>query len=153
MMNSSTNYLQVLTAQQTLLTAQMSQISNSSQIQAAIELVSGFGRRLRRIKVTPLFITKRRRLRQIVRRPSSFPHASCPSKAYGRSHGTEMSAQRRRLSSCQQNSVFYHLPDRKKAGFPNPHFRIRHPFRKDSGLFLNTLICHSGGNLKQIKQN
>ena len=60
--------------------------------------------------------------RQIVRRPSSFPHASRPSKAYGRSHGTEMSAQRRRLSSCQQNSVFYHLPDRKKPDSPTHTF-------------------------------
>ena len=44
MMNSSTNYLQVLTAQQTLLTAQISQISNRfSQIQAAIELYQALG--------------------------------------------------------------------------------------------------------------
>ena len=44
MMNSSTNYLQVLTAQQTLLTAQMSQISNRfDQIQAVIELYQALG--------------------------------------------------------------------------------------------------------------
>lgn len=44
MQNSSTNYLQVLTAQQTLLAAQMSQISNDfSQIQAAIELYQALG--------------------------------------------------------------------------------------------------------------
>lgn len=44
MMNSSTNYLQVLTAQQTLLSAQMAQISNKfSQIQATIELYQALG--------------------------------------------------------------------------------------------------------------
>lgn len=44
MMNSSTNYLQVLTAQQTLLTAQMSEISNRfDQIQAVIELYQALG--------------------------------------------------------------------------------------------------------------
>lgn len=44
MMNSSTNYLQVLTAQQTLLSAQMAQISNKfSQIQAIIELYQALG--------------------------------------------------------------------------------------------------------------
>lgn len=44
MQNSSTNYLQVLTAQQTLLAAQMAKISNDfSQIQAAIELYQALG--------------------------------------------------------------------------------------------------------------
>ena len=44
MMNSSANYLQVLTAQQTLLAAQMSQISNKfSQIQGVIELYQALG--------------------------------------------------------------------------------------------------------------
>lgn len=44
MYNSSTNYLQVLTAQQTLLSAQMSKISNDfSQVQAAIELYQALG--------------------------------------------------------------------------------------------------------------
>ena len=44
MMNSSTNYLQVLTAQQTLLNAQMSELSNRfSQIQAVIELYQALG--------------------------------------------------------------------------------------------------------------
>ncbi len=44
MQNSSMNYLQVLTAQQSLLGAQMSKISNDfSQIQAAIELYQALG--------------------------------------------------------------------------------------------------------------
>lgn len=44
MMNSSTNYLQVLTAQQGLLGAQMAQVSNKfSQIQATIELYQALG--------------------------------------------------------------------------------------------------------------
>lgn len=44
MQNSSTNYLQVLTAQQTLLSAQMAQINNDfNQIQAAIELYQALG--------------------------------------------------------------------------------------------------------------
>lgn len=44
MMNSSTTYLEVLTAEQTLLTAQLSKISNDfSQIQAAIELYQALG--------------------------------------------------------------------------------------------------------------
>lgn len=44
MLNSSTNYLQVLTAQQTLLSAQISQISNRfDQIQAVIELYQALG--------------------------------------------------------------------------------------------------------------
>lgn len=44
MKNSSTNYLQVLTAQQVLLTAQMAEVSNKlSQIQAVIELYQALG--------------------------------------------------------------------------------------------------------------
>ena len=44
MQNSGTNYLQVLTAQQTLLAAQMAQVSNDfSRIQAAIELYQALG--------------------------------------------------------------------------------------------------------------
>ena len=44
MMNSSTNYLQVLTAQQGLLGAQIAQINNKfHQIQAVIELYQALG--------------------------------------------------------------------------------------------------------------
>ncbi len=44
MMNSSANYLQVLTAQQSLLAAQISQVTNKfTQIQAAIELYQALG--------------------------------------------------------------------------------------------------------------
>lgn len=44
MMNSSTNYLEVLTAEQTLLSAQLSKINNDfSLIQAAIELYQALG--------------------------------------------------------------------------------------------------------------
>lgn len=44
MMNSSTTYLEVLTAEQTLLTAQLSKVNNDfTQIQAAIELYQALG--------------------------------------------------------------------------------------------------------------